>query len=107
MPPIKPSKPKPSDVIVPPVAAVVTPEAEVPAAVEPPKPSKHILAVDKAIADISANICDAMFVDTIEEARKLMAAMPNEHHVMQLRDERGELEFLLRRRASLLAGVTL
>lgn len=68
---------------------------------EKAKENKHLVAVDKAISDVTAKICSEMFVDTLEEARKLMASMPNEHHVLELRDERGELEFLNKRRAQL------
>lgn len=67
------------------------------------KPNKHLAAVDKAISDVTTKICDEMFVDTLPEARALMASMPNEHHVLELRDERGELEFLNKRRQQIVA----
>lgn len=73
-----------------------------PPKVEAPKVD-HVANCEKAIAEVTAKICAEMFVDTIEEARKLMAASPQEHHVLELRDERGELEFLNKRLAQLKA----
>ncbi len=72
------------------------------APVAPPK-TDHLANCEKAIAEVTAKICSEMYVDTLAEARKLMDAMRMEHHVLELADERGELEFLLKRRTQLKA----
>lgn len=72
----------------------------------PPSPakSKHLLACESQIDKVTLAICDAMFVDTLPEARKLMDEQRNDLHVQNLRDVRGELEYLLKRKKQLEAA---
>ncbi len=77
--------------------------------VSPPIPTDRVVAkkpthkdrLEMAISELTADICAAMYVDTLPEARKLLAAMSNDAHVIGLRAVRSELEFLLTRKAQL------
>lgn len=63
----------------------------------------HLNRIDAAIADLKQKVCDSMYVDSIEEAVKLMGDLRNEPHVQLLRPSRQELEFLTKRREALQA----
>lgn len=54
-----------------------------------------------SVAAVERRVLDSLFVDTWKEAAKLMDELRNELHVRNLRDTRGELEFLQKREAQL------
>ncbi len=62
---------------------------------------RHLKGVEERIKTLSTELCAAVYVDSIEEARFLFDLMRNDAHVLELRDERNELEFLLRRQKDL------
>ncbi len=62
----------------------------------------QLKAVEKRIEEVSAAICAAMYVDTIDEALELaQSKLRHEVHVITLNEERAELAFLKLRRAAL------
>ena len=63
--------------------------------------SKFYVKVGQRVGALSAELADAMYVETIDEARFLFDLMRNDAHVLNLRDKRNELEFLLRRQKDL------
>ena len=64
-------------------------------------PNKHATRLQAEARDLERKISDAMYVDDIGLARKLMDEMRNEPHVQKLRADRDELAFLLKRLAQL------
>lgn len=61
----------------------------------------QLAAIHIAAEKMTKTVCDSLFVDTIEEAAKVMDIHRNEQHVKELRDERWELEFIKKRYAEI------
>ena len=63
----------------------------------------HIERIDAAIYSTTKTLLENLYVDDLQDAYKVMDRLRGEEHVRELRDERHELEFYVKRRAELVA----
>lgn len=65
----------------------------------------QLKAASLARESMAKKVCDSLYVDTIEEAYKVMDRHRNAEHVKELRDERAELEFIALRHIEIQAEI--